>query len=710
VTLTREDFAAFFRELHDGQPPFRWQERLLDELLDKGAWPGRIVAPTGAGKTSVIDVHVFAVALTAGLDQPRPPRRLAMVVGRRVLVDDQHEHAAYVAEALRNSRDGVLAEVATQLRTLRRPSNWHGRLAHDNDPLVVARLRGGTAPSRDWRDEPTACAVICATPDMWGSRLLLRGYGTAPRARSREAGLLALDAAVVVDEAHLSGQLLTTARRIARLVSVADEPITAPGLQVVETTATPGHDTTGGPGVGVEPQDLADEPVLRDRMTKPKPVRLVSTKDWPAATAVPRRRVAALMADEVIGLLADPTPDTAAVRTVGCYVNTVGMAVEVAHALRTRHIDGGRVPNVVMVCGQVRPADLKRLPDNVLSLTGNPAVDVLLTTQSLEVGVDLDLAAVVTELAPGSALVQRAGRANRRGLRPAAPVHVIVPQGKLTDGSRSGPYQPDDLGVALGWLERRAADSSGLAPWSIRDDPPPQATRRRMLYQRSEMGDAWHWARTSDDLAAEPQLDLWLAENFDEDITVGLAVRDVMPADAVEAVSLVRAIPPRADEVFTVPRATAVSVVTQALRLTGATDEAEPPQAVRRRGDEITVVDPKKVDIRPGDLVVIDSRTAAFTPSTTAAGDGFSPPAPITADPDSADAVPANTVADLLYALPAPVPGQVVVRLEPGVWPGMHSVARLLKQYAELSEDATEKSRRVAFGRLLNGLGAYLLG
>src|SRR6266545_4740581 len=359
------------------------------------------------------------------------------------------------------------------------------------------------------------------------------------------------------------------------------------------------------------------------------------------------------MADEVIGLLADPTPDTAAVRTVGCYVNTVGMAVEVAHALRTRHSDGGRAPNVVMVCGQVRPADLKRLPDNVLSLTGNPAVDVLLTTQSLEVGVDLDLAAVVTELAPGSALVQRAGRANRRGLRPAAPVHVIVPQGKLTDGSRSGPYQPDDL-------------------------------------------------------AAEPQLDLWLAENFDEDITVGLAVRDVMPADAVEAVSLVRAIPPRADEVFTVPRATAVSVVTQALRLTGATDEAEPPQAVRRRGDEITVVDPKKVDIRPGDLVVIDSRTAAFTPSTTAAGDGFSPPAPITADPDSADAVPANTVADLLHALPAPVPGQVVVRLEPGVWPGMHSVARLLKQYAELSEDATEKSRRVAFGRLLNGFTADL--
>src|SRR5207248_8285854 len=132
---------------------------------------------------------------------------------------------------------------------------------------------------------------------------------------------------------------------------------------------------------------------------------------------------------------------------------------------------------------------------------------------------------------------------------------------------------PDDLGAALGWLERRAADSSGLAPWSIRDDPPPQATRRRTLYQRPEMGHAWHWARTSDELAAEPQLDLWLAEDFDEDITVGLAVRDAMPADVIEAVSLVRAIPPRADEVFSVPRATAVSVVTQALRVTGATND-----------------------------------------------------------------------------------------------------------------------------------------
>ena len=63
--MERSDFAAFFAALNGGCGPFRWQERLLDSLLENGRWPEQIAAPTGAGKTSAIDVHVFAVALTA---------------------------------------------------------------------------------------------------------------------------------------------------------------------------------------------------------------------------------------------------------------------------------------------------------------------------------------------------------------------------------------------------------------------------------------------------------------------------------------------------------------------------------------------------------------------------------------------------------------------------------------------------------------------
>ena len=102
--MERSDFAAFFAALNGGCGPFRWQERLLDSLLENGRWPERIAAPTGAGKTSAIDVHVFAVALTADGCGPRLPRRLAMVVDRRVLVDDQYQRARALAAALARSR------------------------------------------------------------------------------------------------------------------------------------------------------------------------------------------------------------------------------------------------------------------------------------------------------------------------------------------------------------------------------------------------------------------------------------------------------------------------------------------------------------------------------------------------------------------------------------------------------------------------------
>jgi CRISPR-associated endonuclease/helicase Cas3 len=724
VTLTRKHFSEFFAPLHDGHEPFAWQERLLDVLLERGGWPERMVAPTGAGKTAAIDVHVFAVALTAGSDRPRLPRRLAMVVARRVLVDDQYEHAEKLQRALAEPTNGALAEVAARLWDLCPPPSQR-ETTPPPSPLLVARLRGGAAPSREWRDHPSACAVICGTPDMWGSRLLFGGYGSARRARPREAGLLALDAAVVVDEAHLSRQLLTTARRVSQLVPVAEEPVPVPALQVVETTATPAglhrtpgegeaaSETIGGDDpnqalqVGVSEQDLADEPVLRDRLCRPKPVTLVPVADWPAGTAVQRRRVAARLADQVMTLLGAAWPGGSPAHTAGCYVNTVPMAVDVASTLRARTRPDGTRVRVVVVCGQTRPADLQRLREEhpgVLDVNGSSDVDVLVTTQSLEVGVDLDLAAVVTELAPGSALVQRAGRVNRRGRRDSGQVHVIVPDRKLTDRSRSGPYGTHELAAALEWVRGRAADPAGMAPWAIRLTPPPPAARRRMLFQRPEIADLWHWARTGDELAAEPELDLWLAEDFDQDSSAGLVVRDAMPAEAADAVSLIRLLPPQDREIFTVSLRAARAIVTEAVRgLDNADpdDAAAPPLAVRVRGEDIAVIDPERVDVKPGDIVVIDSRTAAFTPSTSGTAGGFSPPVPAPPGDEAAGVAQPSPAADVLHDA-EPAIGRLLLRLEPGAWPAAGWVVPLLKEYAELAEDANETTRRRILRRLLD--------
>ena len=60
------EFSDFFEAVHGpGSRPFSWQSDLLEHLVDTGCWPEQIAAPTGAGKSSVVEVHVFATALSA---------------------------------------------------------------------------------------------------------------------------------------------------------------------------------------------------------------------------------------------------------------------------------------------------------------------------------------------------------------------------------------------------------------------------------------------------------------------------------------------------------------------------------------------------------------------------------------------------------------------------------------------------------------------
>ncbi|HUZ25194.1 MAG TPA: hypothetical protein VMV07_15675 [Streptosporangiaceae bacterium] len=717
MSLGRADFAKFFAAANGGRTPFAWQERLLDTLLVYRRWPDQIAAPTGAGKTSAIDVHVFAVALTAGDDGPRLPRRLAMVVGRRVLVDDQYERAQALARALARPGDDLTAEIARRLAGFRWPAG--PRPDNGQSPLVTARMRGGAAPSRSWREYPAACAVLCSTPDMWGSRLLFGGYGTSDLAAPREAGMLAFDTAVIVDEAHLSRQLLVTARQVSHLASVANRLVTGvPALQVVETSATPATGDDRGPGrqlmaVAVNDADLSEK-LLASRLTRPKPVTLLSARQWPPARQP--GKAAGTLADAVTSMLQPPSQGDAPVHTVGCFVNTVPMAVAVTDVLRSRSLDG-RALRVVMVCGQIRPADLVRLTigyPTILKPEGDSDVDVIVATQSLEVGADIDLAGIVTELAAGSALAQRAGRANRRGQRDQVPVTVLVPDEPITERTRSGPYTHQELAEALAWVTERAVHPEGLAPWALREHQSPAASRRRVLYQRPELADAWYWARTSDDLAAAPELDLWLAESLEDETSVGVVVRDALPDVPAEAVEFVRDLPPAAREIFPVPYRTALAV------LTGLLKPGRP--LIRIRGEDIAPLHQRAradgttgADLRPGDVVVIDSSSEIFTPSTAGADGGFSPPvvaAPASGEnPDGLEPARLATADDVLHQAADPGPGEVVLRLEAPPEAGARTagiagldavaVRQVLDEFADGFEERTERDRRDFLAGLL---------
>jgi CRISPR-associated endonuclease/helicase Cas3 len=338
-----------------------------------------------------------------------------------------------------------------------------------------------------------------------------------------------------------------------------------------------------------------------------------------------------------------------------------------------------------MLCGQVRPIDIELLEERypgVFTPDGNPEIDVIISTQSLEVGVDLDLAGMVTELASGSALAQRAGRVNRRGQRENGPVTVFVPDSPIRTDISSGPYSSDELSKALDWLQRRAADPSGLAPWTLREDPPPPARQRRTLFQRPELGQVWHWARTSDDLAAEPDLDLWLSDDLEPDSTVGILVRRDLPDDIADAIELVKFLRPRTHEVFPVPLRTARQALADALHRARTPNPLATLTAILVRGDNISPLDWAASDntasentagadnptrprtwprIRPGDLVVLDATTPLFTAATR--DDHRTPPVLVTGD--EMRPYPADDVLEATALLGRGLrPGEVVHRIE----------------------------------------------
>lgn len=613
MRLSIESFAAFFEEFR-GYEPFAWQVRLLEHIITTGAWPDVIDAPTGSGKTSVIDVHAFVNAL-AGQDHLNLPRRLVMTVNRRSLVDDHAEHARFLGRKLNDAVLGaaegsVLGRVA-QLLTTRDVSLAGGA----GEPLAVHVIRGGRRLDRDWRARPAACAVLCMTPDMFGSRLLFRGYGTSRAARPLEAGLLGRDTVLVVDEAHQNRQLLKTARRVAELDAMAEFDFGVPRLQVVATTATPsgtgGGDSAARSRVGVDETGVLDqrEPVLARRLTTPKPVEL---------------RVLDIKRSQEAGLvkaLADAAEELAKVTgpgepAVGCVVNTVKLAVALTKELGARAESDQAVATVI---GGLPRHYAKHVTARLSgsSIPGEPGeahddqLKFVVGTQALEVGIDIDLSALVTELAPGAAIAQRAGRVNRYGLRERGPVTVLVPE--YPRDAAGVPYEVEDLEASLAWLQELARSPDGLAVTALRRSPPPDERLQRRLLQRVEWPEAQRLSRTSERLfvtdprgrSQEEDLTLWLRDGFTEQVEAAAVFRSPFPTDPALAAQAIRSLPPLDDELFKI----SLSRIRQ-LAQGDSTGDASTILAVRG-GEPFVVEDPR--EIRPGDTLVLSEAGSGDT-------------------------------------------------------------------------------------------------
>lgn len=172
LTARFEEFVAAVHPTGDDQPvrkPYRWQIRLMLYVAEHGYWPQGIGAPTASGKTCVIDVHVFLNAMAglvsaegsaesqklAGVPLQRIPRRLALTVNRRSLVDDQFDEASALQkrmQAKNGENDGL--DIYRRGLDLRSAINDGLQPESPSPRMIAVELRGGISPDREWRYYP----------------------------------------------------------------------------------------------------------------------------------------------------------------------------------------------------------------------------------------------------------------------------------------------------------------------------------------------------------------------------------------------------------------------------------------------------------------------------------------------------------------------------------------------------------------------------
>jgi CRISPR-associated endonuclease/helicase Cas3 len=388
--MKKPDFATFYQSVH-AYAPFPWQVRLAERAAS-GHWPDALNLPTSSGKTAVLDVWLWAHAV--GI--PNTPKRLYYVIDRRLLVDAVADYAQTLFE-----RSGVTGN--------------------------VVRLRGGMGAAEDtWMLNPGGLTVISTTLDQLGSRLLCRAYGSSRWAAPVHAGLAGNDALIVIDEAHLVEPFRQTLQRIARFRHKATAPTRLP-WHVLTMTATP---MGGADDVMTLQDDDKAHPLLGRRLSASKSARMVS------------------------GQLSDLTKEAVRLRDGGAGV--VGVVVNMVDTARAVHGELSRLGDCLLIIGRARPVERDVLAKVIMQRAGTGTRDkgrkplFVVATQTIEVGLDLDFDALVSELAPVSALRQRFGRLDRLGELGNSQASVVkVPAAKW-------PYAKEQLDDAWAWLETRA--------------------------------------------------------------------------------------------------------------------------------------------------------------------------------------------------------------------------------------------------------------
>ena len=397
-------FGEFFLTA-TGRRPYPFQERVATE---GATLPDVIDVPPGLGKTAAIVLGWLWRYLNGKTAEV--PRRLVLALPMRTLTR----------------------------QTLLVIPGWIHALGLDDVIDVVQLVGGNCTDGHGWRRSPGKPQIIVGTVDMVMSRMLMRGYGSSRGVYPIDAGLLWNDTHLVVDETQLAPASTVTARQIAAFQRESDAVNV--GLTCMSATIDAGLlNTVDNPYtfdadvIRLTDGDLTPE--VRQRLDAERVVRELAI-----AQADPKSIAEAVVAQHRLGLTL-------------VIVNTVSTAVDVYKRLEGKRSSLGETP-VVLLHSRFRPVDR----DDKLDQLADMDDAVVVSTQSIEAGVDVDARTLITEAAPWPSLVQRSGRCNRAGTTGDAELWWFA-------SGKKSPYEPHDVEAtasALRMLEGQSVTNAEL--------------------------------------------------------------------------------------------------------------------------------------------------------------------------------------------------------------------------------------------------------
>ncbi|NPV72060.1 MAG: CRISPR-associated helicase Cas3' [Firmicutes bacterium] len=398
------------------------------------------MVPTGAGKTgAVILAWLWRRRWDPDLERRRQtPRRLVYCLPARVLVTQTADAAREYLANLEVLADGK-----------------------NEDGVALHVVMGGDADD-SWMRYPEREAILIGTQDMLLSRALNRGYGARRFRWPALFGLLNNDCLWVLDEVQLMGSGLYTS---AQMDAFRREFGTFGGVRSLwmSATAEPGWLGT------LNREAPSTQAVLRlgeEDKTGSLAERLNAHKiiEKAPVQAVPRSKAeSSRCAAEMAAAILKHHVEGSLTLVV---VNTVDRATAVFRQL----VSSKAKPEILLIHSKFRPADRGPLEARMKEPVDPKGPGrVVVSTQVIEAGMDLSARTLVTELAPWSSLVQRWGRANRKGEYSSSTILWV----DLPDDA-SAPYSPEELSQSrkiLDGLEGKSVGPSVLPTVRIPYEP-----------------------------------------------------------------------------------------------------------------------------------------------------------------------------------------------------------------------------------------------